>query len=259
LANRAKSEFLANMSHELRTPLNAIIGFSEIIRNEAMGPVGMKAYAEYAGDINDSGKKLMTVINDILDISRIEAGNRTLNETLFSFSTMAGSCVSLMSNKAEAGRVTVVNNLHADMPKIIGEELALKQVLMNLLSNAIKFTQQQGRVSLDCEYGGAGQDLRISISDTGIGMDEREIEKALSPFGQVENALSRNNSGTGLGLTLVSALIKMHDGQFELISRKGAGTTATIIIPAYRVAQTQQAPQAGDNVSVFPRASKTDQ
>ena len=240
LANRAKSEFLANMSHELRTPLNAIIGFSEIIHNQAMGPVGQAAYADYAGDINDSGKRLLTIINDILDISRLEAGDRTLNETLFNMHRTAGTCVSLMTSKAEAGRILIVNNLHDDMPKIIGEELAFKQMLMNLLSNAIKFTPPDGRVTIECQYEGTGSDMRINITDTGIGMDEKEIEKAISPFGQVESAFSRTNSGTGLGLTLVDALIKLHEGTFELTSRKGAGTTATIVIPARRIAQSPQ-------------------
>lgn len=254
LANRAKSEFLANMSHELRTPLNAIIGFSEIIHNQAMGPVGQAAYADYAGDINTSGKRLLSVINDILDISRIEAGERTLNETLFNMQRTAATCVSLLSSKAEGGRVQIINNLHEDMPKIIGEELAFKQVLMNLISNAIKFTPPDGRVTIDCDYQGPGNDLRVTITDTGIGMDEKEIDKALSPFGQVESAFSRSNSGTGLGLTLVDALIRMHDGKFELFSRKGVGTTATIVIPAKRVAQAPQ-PEASkplpDNVALF--------
>ncbi len=253
LANRAKSEFLANMSHELRTPLNAIIGFSEIIHNQAMGPVGMPAYADYAGDINDSGKRLLTIINDILDISRIEAGGRTLNETLFQMNRTVATCVSLLGSKAEAGRVTVINNLHDDMPKIIGEELAFKQMIMNVVSNAVKFTPPDGRVTIDCDYAGPGNDLRLSITDTGIGMDEKEIEVAMSPFGQVESAFSRSNSGTGLGLTLVHALITMHEGRFELVSRKGVGTTATLIIPARRVAQPQQkAPeQAPTNVTQF--------
>jgi len=254
LANRAKSEFLANMSHELRTPLNAIIGFSEIIHNQAMGPVGQAAYADYAGDINISGKRLLTVINDILDISRIEAGDRTLNETLFNMHRTTATCVSLLTSKAEAGRVQILNNLHDDMPKIIGEELAFKQILMNIISNAIKFTPPDGRVTIDCDYQGPGNDLRLSITDTGIGMDEKEIEKAVSPFGQVESAFSRSNSGTGLGLTLVDALIKMHDGKFELVSRKGVGTTATIVIPAKRIAQAPQAEankQLPDNVAMF--------
>lgn len=239
LANRAKSEFLANMSHELRTPLNAIIGFSEIIQNEAMGAVGQPAYVDYAGDINDSGKRLLSIINDILDISRIEAGGRTLNESLFSIARVSSTCVSLLGSKAEAGRITVLNNLHQDMPKLIGEELAFKQMLMNILSNAIKFTPPEGRVTIDCDYS-VGGDMRISVTDTGIGMDEREMETALSPFGQVESAFSRHNSGTGLGLTLVQALIGMHDGKIELSSRKGAGTTATLVIPAKRIAVPQE-------------------
>ncbi len=238
LANRAKSEFLANMSHELRTPLNAIIGFSEIIHNQAMGAVGQPAYVEYAGDINDSGKRLLSIINDILDISRIEAGGRSLNESLFSLQRVAATCVSLLGSKAEAGRITVTSNIHDDLPKIIGEELSFKQMLMNLLSNAIKFTPPDGRVTIDCSY--RGSDLCISVTDTGIGMDEKEIETAMAPFGQVESAFSRHNSGTGLGLTLVNALIGMHDGKFEMTSRKGEGTTATLVIPAKRIAQAPQ-------------------
>ncbi|MCB1537563.1 MAG: PAS domain S-box protein [Rhodospirillales bacterium] len=237
LANRAKSEFLANMSHELRTPLNAIIGFSEIIHNQAMGEIQNPAYVDYAGDINDSGRRLLSIINDILDISRIEAGERNLNETLFRVEATAATCISLLGAKAEAARVTIINNLKDDMPKVIGEELAFKQMFMNLLSNAIKFTPPEGRVTLDWDWAGPQGDLRVSITDTGIGMDEKEIETALSPFGQVESAFSRSNSGTGLGLTLVNALIEMHEGKFELLSRKGVGTTATLVIPARRVAQ----------------------
>lgn len=240
LANRAKSEFLANMSHELRTPLNAIIGFSEIIQSQAMGPVGQNAYVDYAGDIYDSGKRLLSIITDILDISRIEAGNRTLNENLFDLHATASTCVSLLNSKAATAKITIVNKLPDTMPKIIGEELAFKQMIMNILSNAIKFTPPEGRVTIDFDYRGVGSDLNLSITDTGIGMDEKEIEKALSPFGQVESAFSRTNSGTGLGLTLVDSLIKLHEGRFELISRKGVGTTATIVIPARRIAERPQ-------------------
>jgi len=243
LANRAKSEFLANMSHELRTPLNAIIGFSEIIHKETFGPIGQEPYKEYSRDIFESGKKLLKVINEILDIARIEAGERRLNENLVSIPNVVNSCLKLLENKAEANKL-MITNLLPELPNVIGEELAIKQVMLNLLSNAIKFTPHGGRVTISGELD-RDNALRISFTDTGVGLDEHEIEKALSPFGQVNNALSRSNAGTGLGLTLVDALMKLHDGKLELFSKKGIGTTATIVFPTERVAIKKQQPQAG--------------
>lgn len=239
LANRAKSEFLANMSHELRTPLNSIIGFSEIIKNEVFGPIEQKSYWEYAKHINESGQNLLKVINEILDISRIEAGNRQLNEAKIDIEEIAGDCLEMMSAKIENNQMNIVNSL-AGVPHVKGEELAMKQVLMNLLSNSIKFTPSGGRITLSHEVDMHGE-LRISITDTGIGLEEGQIEKALSPFGQVNSDLDRSESGTGLGLTLVNALIKMHNGRFELLSQKGIGTTATIILPVDRVLVQKEA------------------
>lgn len=238
LANRAKSEFLANMSHELRTPLNSIIGFSEIIRNETFGPLGQEPYKEYAKDIHESGKKLLSVINEILDISKIEAGERHLNEQIVDIYTQVEASLKLLENKARANNL-VVSNMLRDVPKIVGESLAIKQVLVNLISNAIKFTPSGGRVTITNDTGADGS-LRISITDTGVGLDENEIEKALSPFGQINNALSRVNGGTGLGLTLAKALVDLHDGKLDLFSQKGIGTTVTIILPADRVASQKQ-------------------
>jgi PAS domain S-box-containing protein len=235
LANRAKSEFLANMSHELRTPLNAIIGFSEIIKDEVLGPMQNRQYWEYARDIHGSGKGLLKIISEILEISRIEAGERQMVEGVVDISKVANSCVEFLGPKAEAGKLIVSNNL-ASSPKIIGEELAVKQILLNLLSNAIKFTPAGGHITLSHETDTEGQ-LRISVTDTGIGLDEEEIVKALSPFGQVDSTLGRSGSGTGLGLTLVDSLVRMHGGKLELFSQKGLGTTATLIFPAKRVAQ----------------------
>ena len=233
LANRAKSEFLANMSHELRTPLNSIIGFSEMIKGEVLGKLEQSAYLEYAKDINDSGKSLLNVINEILDISKIEAGERHLNESQIRVETIAGACIDLLSGKIEAANITVTNNL-AGMPEVIGEDLSIKQVLMNLLSNAVKFTPHGGRVSLSYELDRDGA-LHVSITDTGIGLDEDEIRKALSPFGQLDNELDREGSGTGLGLTLVDALLKLHGAELKMVSQKGIGTTATAIFPKDRV------------------------
>ncbi|MGB4106256.1 MAG: PAS domain-containing sensor histidine kinase [Alphaproteobacteria bacterium] len=248
LANRAKSEFLANMSHELRTPLNSIIGFAEIIHKETFGPIGQDPYKEYSREIHDSGRKLLKVINEILDISRIEANERRLNESIVSVPGVIKACLKLLENKSEASKLTITNML-GDLPDVIGEELAIKQIGLNLLSNAIKFTPPGGRVTISGEVDRQGL-LRISFTDTGVGLDEHEIEKALSPFGQVDNALNRNNAGTGLGLTLVDALIKLHDGKLELFSKKGIGTTATIIFPSDRVAQKKPAaPAAQPNAS----------
>lgn len=239
LASRAKSEFLANMSHELRTPLNAIIGFSEIIRNEVLGPLNNRQYKEYIADIYDSGRKLLTIINEILDVSRIETGQRQLNEGLVDMDLVVKSCLDFMRPKTMTGKLMVVNLMAGVVPKIIGEELAIKQILLNLLSNAIKYTGEGGRITLSHEVDHEGQ-LRISITDTGIGLDESEIAKALSPFGQVESAFNRAGSGAGLGLTLVDSLIRLHGGRLELFSQKGIGTTVTIIFPAKRVTQEQK-------------------
>lgn len=240
IANRAKSEFLANMSHELRTPLNSIIGFSEIIKNESLGPIGNKDYWTYANDIFDSGKRLLTVINEILDVSRIQAGERELKEGVVSVQRVAQSCIDLMRGKAEAGRLSINNRLEDTELQLVGEAQAIKQMLLNLVSNAIKFTPEGGHVTLSGEIDDMGQ-YRLSVTDTGLGLSEDEIQKALSPFGQINSEHNRSKSGTGLGLTLVDALIGLHGGSIELISQKGIGTTATLIFPARRVNQRSAA------------------
>lgn len=241
LASRAKSEFLTNMSHELRTPLNAIIGFSEIIKNEVLGPVQNRQYWEYARDIYDSGRRLLSIINEILDVSRIDAGDRHLNEGVINIRQLVQSCVDFMTPKAAAAQLTITNLMDGDVPRIVGEELAIKQVILNLLSNAIKFTPGGGRVTLSHEKDSDGH-LRLSITDTGIGLDEAEIEKALSPFGQVQTSFSRSGSGVGLGLTLVDSLVKLHGGRLELFSQKGIGTTATVVFPARRIVAEDSLP-----------------
>lgn len=246
IANRSKSEFLANMSHELRTPLNAIIGFSEIIKNESFGPLGKKEYWDYANDIYDSGKRLLNVINEILDVSRIQAGERQLNEGVVSVQRIIRACVDLMHSKAQSGLITINNQLEETDMQLLGEAQAIKQMLLNLLSNAVKFTPEGGMVTISGEIDDAGQ-CRLSITDTGTGLTEEEIRKALSPFGQIDGEHSRKKSGTGLGLTLVDALVSLHGGALELISQKGIGTTATLIFPPRRVnpknSQRASAPQ----------------
>lgn len=234
LSARAKSEFLANMSHELRTPLNAVIGFSEILKDEVFGPLGSKEYTEYSQEIYESGRKLLNVINDILDVSRIEAGERQLNEGVVDLKRVVESCLELMAPRIEANAMEINNRITDKTPRLIGEMHAVMQMLSNLLSNAIKFTPSGGMITLATETTEDGR-LRVSVTDTGIGLTDDEIEKALSPFGQVDTEHNRTKSGTGLGLTLVRALVRMHGGEFELFSQKGVGTTATLIFPARRV------------------------
>ncbi len=233
-ANRSKSEFLANMSHELRTPLNAIIGFSEIIKDQLFGDVGQPQYVEYAKDIYDSGQLLLSLINDILDMSKIEAGKRQLQETVLNIEATAHSVSRLVDARAKAGKVRL--NLHVphNFPALRGEEKAMKQILTNLLTNAIKFTNEGGSVTLSAIVDKEGQ-MIISVIDNGIGIAEKDIAVALAPFGQIESALSRKHQGTGLGLPLTRALVELHGGSFDLKSELGSGTTISLIFPASKV------------------------
>ncbi|HSK39847.1 MAG TPA: PAS domain-containing sensor histidine kinase, partial [Arenibaculum sp.] len=233
-ANRAKSEFLANMSHELRTPLNAIIGFSEIIKDEMFGPAGRQEYVEYARDIHDSGRLLLALINDILDMSKIEAGKKELQDTVIDVARVAQSCVRLMRPRADGSGITLATEVPESLPFVRAEERALTQIVNNLLSNAVKFTPEGGRVTLSAvvdEDGG----LAIRVADTGIGMAVDDLPKALAPFGQVESSLSSKTQGTGLGLPLVVALTELHGGTFDIDSIPGSGTTATVRLPNDRV------------------------
>jgi len=233
LANRAKSEFLANMSHELRTPLNSIIGFADIIQSEAFGPIETREYWDYAKQINESGKGLLGIINEILEVSKIEGGQRELNDRVVDLEKITNGCLDMLEGKAKEGQIEIQNQIH-NPPKIIADELALKQIMLNVISNAIKFTPEGGRVTLSCNVSDQGE-LQYAISDTGVGMNEDEIDKALSPFAQLDTDLSRSGSGTGLGLTLVDLLVKLHGGRVNILSQKGTGTTVTIILPVSRV------------------------
>ena len=235
LANRTKSEFLANMSHELRTPLNAIIGFSEIVAGELFGPIGAQRYVEYAHDIHTSGIHLLSIISDILDLSKIEAGRRELAESLVDLYEAAESSLRLVRGRAENGGVRLVNGIARDgVPRLQADERAVKQILLNLLSNAVKFTPEGGRVAVGAELRGDGS-LAISVDDTGIGIAAENIPRALAPFSQVDSSLSRRYEGTGLGLPLVKSLIELHGGTLELESEEGKGTLAAIVFPADRV------------------------
>jgi PAS domain S-box-containing protein len=239
LANRAKSEFLANMSHELRTPLNAIIGFSEIIKDEMFGPVGRKDYVEYSKDIHASGTHLLELINDILDVSKIEAGKKDLNESLFDFGNVAAAALRLVKPRADGGKIALLSDIPPNLPQIFGEELSIKQAVLNLLSNAVKFTPEGGSVTITARVE-ADNRLKVFVTDTGIGIKEEDISKVLVPFGQVDSALARRYAGTGLGLTLVISLVELHGGKFTLESTFGKGTTAIFWLPAERVVHPGQ-------------------
>lgn len=238
MASRAKTEFIANMSHELRTPLNAIIGFSDIMKNEVMGPLGQDAYKEYVTDINKSGTGLLKIINEILDISKIESGNRDLNESEFDLDAVLRSCVDLYGSRIKEKDISLMDQTK-DMPLMVGEELSIKQVLGNVYANAVKYTPDGGRITIFTNYDMDGT-FRLSITDTGVGMNVTEVQKALSPFGQLDNALDRSSSGTGLGLPLSKAIMDVHDGRLEILSEKSIGTTVTLVFPSERVRKKSQ-------------------
>ncbi|MEQ9639492.1 MAG: PAS domain S-box protein [Alphaproteobacteria bacterium] len=233
-ANRAKSEFLANMSHELRTPLNAIIGFAEVLSEQLFGPLGNDRYVDYVRDIQDSGRHLLQIINDLLDLSKLEAGKQDLYETEVSLPELAETSLNLVHERARAGGLTLETNLPADLPPVFADERILKQILINLLSNAVKFTPSGGKISLRIERTAQGG-LSMVVADTGIGMSEAEVEIALSAFGQVDSSLARQHQGTGLGLPLVRSLAELHGGTLRMSSETGTGTVATVNLPAERV------------------------
>jgi PAS domain S-box-containing protein len=238
-ANRAKTEFLANMSHELRTPLNAVIGFSEIIKDEMLGAVGKQEYLSYAEDIHGSGQHLLQVINDILDVSRIEMGNLALNEDWMDLREVVTSCGRLIAERAKRAGVELTVHCDQRLPALHGDERLVKQTLINHLSNAVKFTQNGGTVRLQATAA-AGGGLTVSVTDTGIGMREEDIPRALAPFGQVDSSLAREYEGTGLGLPLAKSFVELHGGSLDIESRPGIGTTVTVRFPAERVREIGQ-------------------
>jgi PAS domain S-box-containing protein len=236
-ANRAKSEFLANMSHELRTPLNAVIGFSEVMCGELFGALGNERYVDYANDIRESGNHLLAVINEILDFSRAEAGEMTLDEGEVDLPRVIRAARRLVEQRAAATGLTIEAALPEPLPSLRADERLLKQMLINLLSNAVKFTPEGGTIRVIVERGADGT-LRIKVADTGIGMAPEEIPIALMPFRQVESGLSRKHGGTGLGLPLVRSLVELHGGGLAVDSRVALGTTVTLTFPAIRVIES---------------------
>jgi PAS domain S-box-containing protein len=233
-ASRTKTQFLANMSHELRTPLNAIIGFSETMENEIFGPLGVDKYKDYVGNINDSGRHLLDLISDILDVAAIESERLELHEGDFSVGGVVVQCERQVRSQAARKGIELVNDLPARLPDLRADERRVRQVLLNLLSNAIKFTPEGGRVSVGADLGDAAG-MALIVDDTGIGMTEVDIEKALEPFGQAESGLKLNSEGTGLGLHLSRNLMELHGGSLMIESSPGRGTRVRVVFPPERV------------------------
>ncbi len=249
-ANLAKSRFLATMSHELRTPLNAILGFSEVMNAELFGPHSVPAYKEYSGDIHASGQHLLMLINEILDLSRVEAGRYELKEEPVSLLTIVEDCCRLLSMRARGRNLAVTQTLESGLPRIWADERAVRQVTLNLLSNAIKFTPQGGAITVKVGWTRSGGQY-VSIQDTGPGIPPEEIPIVLSSFGRGSLAHKNAEEGTGLGLPIVKGLVELHGGQFRLTSKVRQGTEAVVIFPPERVMEALPAldPQAGPRKS----------
>jgi len=233
-AARSKAAFLANTSHELRTPLNAIIGFSDVIRSETFGALQNARYREYLDDIAISAQHLLRIINDILDLSKFEAGKGTLDgEEPIDLGAMIDAAQRMVRTQAHQAGIELVL-IKTNMPPVLGNEQMLKQVLLNLASNAVKFTPRGGRVTIRswrCDGGGAA----IAVCDTGIGMNQDDIGVALTAFGQIDSAMGRRFAGTGLGLPLAKAMVELHQGRLEIESAPGRGTAVTMVLPPQRV------------------------
>jgi two-component system, cell cycle sensor histidine kinase PleC len=233
-ANIAKSRFLAQMSHELRTPLNAILGFSEVMKGEVFGPHTVPTYKDYANDIHNSGVHLLNLINEILDLSRIEAGRYELNEEAVSLAAIVADCHHLLKLRAGNRGITIHELFEPDMPRLWADERALRQVCLNLLSNAIKFTPQGGEIWLKVGWTASGGQY-MSVKDTGPGIPEEEIPVVLASFGQGSNSIKSAEQGAGLGLPIAKNLIDLHGGTFTLKSKLRIGTEVVVTLPPERV------------------------
>jgi len=232
-ANRAKGDFLANMSHELRTPLNAIIGFSEVISNELFGPIGNEKYLEYIKDIHTSSQHLLSIINDVLDMSKIEAGKVELAKEVVQIQNVIGEVLRMVHERARSRNIELTAQLSDDNVEIWADERSMKQIFLNLLSNAIKFSQEGGQIYVRI-IADQPDVVVLEIEDRGIGMSEEEQERALQPFGQAKPVTTRNYGGTGLGLPITKGLVEAHGGTMTIDSRAGYGTLVRIVLPRER-------------------------
>lgn len=231
MANRTKSEFLANMSHELRTPLNSIIGFSQILMSEMFGNLGNERYVEYSRDIHDSSTHLLSVISDILDISKIEAGEATVMPSAIDIPETIRSCVTMIETRAEMKGIEIEINLPNALPKLYVDIRQQKQILLNLLSNAVKFTPDDGKIVVTARVEPEGS-ICIEVRDNGIGIAAEDMEKIFEPFGQVQSKPNRPHEGTGLGLSLSKSLTELNGGRLKLVSEIGKGTSVSVHFPA---------------------------
>ena len=237
-ANRSKSEFLANMSHELRTPLNAIIGFSELMDRETFGAIGNMRYAEYVKLISGSGRHLLAIINDILDLAKAEANKLSLSEAEEDLVAIAGDAIGMCNPKAQERDIQLRLRSSADIIVIRGDAKLMLQLLLNLISNAVKFSHAGGQIDV-CVGVMADQSVVISVKDDGVGIEEENIARVMRPFEQVETSYARTNGGTGLGLPIAVKLAELHGGALSIVSRLGSGTIASVTLPADRLVLAQ--------------------
>ncbi len=231
-ANRAKSEFLATISHEIRTPLNAIIGFAEVMLEERFGPVGNERYKEYLKDIHASGAHVVSLVNDLLDLAKIEAGRMELSYARVSLNELVGATVALLQPQGTRERIVMRTSFTPRLPPVVADERSVRQNVLNLVSNAIKFTDAGGQVIVSTALTDRGE-VAFRVRDTGIGMTEEEIEAALEPFRQL--ATARRRGGTGLGLPLTKALVDANRAALHITSARGSGTLAEVLFPPARV------------------------
>ncbi|MBT4687782.1 MAG: PAS domain S-box protein [Rhodospirillaceae bacterium] len=233
-ANKSKSEFLANMSHELRTPLNAIIGFADVMKSEIFGPLGSNRYKSYMKDIQDSGQHLLAIINDILDLARVDSGHVELQESEIDLAELLELCRRMFTVQARNKNFEFTVQSMETPIRLLGDQRLLQQVIINLISNAVKFTPSGGSITVAAEKT-EGNDLVIRIRDSGIGMSAEEMKTIFEPFRQVDSSLTRRYDGTGLGLSLSKGLTELHNGMIQFESALGEGTTVTVLLPANRV------------------------
>jgi two-component system, cell cycle sensor histidine kinase PleC len=250
LASKVKSEFIANMSHELRTPLNTVIGFSKLLTEHERRRLPDADIVEYAGLINDAAGHLLSVINDILDISKIQSGKYTLDSREVSVEEILGACINSFRLMASEAAVTLEPSFAYDLPAARGDSVKLRQIFTNIISNAIKFTPRNGTIKIEglrTKNGG----VAILIRDSGVGMTADEIKVAMTPFGQVDAGHARWREGTGLGLPIAKALVELHGGQIEIRSKKGTGTEVAILLPSRSSVSAIHISEAGSVGSAF--------
>ncbi len=234
-SNKAKSDFIANMSHELRTPLNAIIGFSQMMTHQTFGELGDKHYEQYAIDIEKSGQHLLELINDILDISKIEAGRFKLRKSKVDLNGLIESTIQMVKPELGEKQIEITTDITANLPQLMLDQTSIKQVLLNLLSNSIKFTPNHGEIKIKAGY--SNHNLMISVDDTGCGIAHEDLERVLKPFEQVGDVYHKEREGTGLGLSISNKIMELHGGTLEIESSLGVGTTVSVYFPKNHLSQ----------------------